>query len=184
MEDQALLKAAVKALAYTENGGKLDIDNPQAGKTGEAKSIFQFTPDTWKAYSNETFGKEMPINADNETYVVSQKVSKWMKEGKTLGQIASMWNAGPGKPNAYKEGWKGINKKYGVAYDTPAYADKVINYAKKFYGESQKTSQTSQSSPINEIMSTMKKAQSTTPASQSLPASNQPQNNDNPQSNI
>lgn len=131
-EKESLANAITKALAYQENGGKLDLNKISAGQSGEMKSIFQFTPDTWKTYSHEVFGKEMPLNNDNETYVVNEKVKKWIDEGKNTSQIASMWNAGPGRPNAYKENWKGKNK-YGIEYDTPTYAKNVLDYAKKFY---------------------------------------------------
>lgn len=140
-EKQALVDAVTKGIAYAENGGKPDIDNLRAGATGEMKSIFQFVPSTWKLYAKQILGDEnAPLNPDNELKVVQAKVSKWIDEGRTAGQIASMWNAGEGRPNAYKENWKGVNKEYGVAYDTPAYANKVINYAKQFMEEKQKPS--------------------------------------------
>lgn len=124
--------AIVKAIAYAENGGK--PSEPKAGATGEMKSIFQFTPGTWKQYSKEAFGKELPMNTENESAVVFHKVQKWVDDGYNVQQIASMWNAGEGRPDAYKQNWKGVNKQYGVSYDTPAYAEKVFNYAKDFGG--------------------------------------------------
>ena len=36
------------------------------------------------------------------------------------------------KPDAYKENWKGTNKKYGIAYDTPKYAKEVGDYTNQF----------------------------------------------------
>lgn len=144
-EKEKLVAAITKALGYAENGGKPNLENLQAGKTGEMKSIFQFIPSTWKLYAKQIFGDEnMPMNPDNEVAVVTAKVGKWLDEGRTVGQIASMWNAGESKPDAYKQNWKGVNKKYGVAYDTPAYAQKVIKYAQQFY--EQKPEQPRQSS--------------------------------------
>lgn len=148
-EKELLANAITKGIAYQENGGKLDLDNPVAGKSGEMKSIFQFTPNTWKGYSKEAFGKEMPLNNDNETYVVKHKVKKWIDEGKTASQIASMWNAGEGHPNAYKEDWRGTNT-HGVHYDTPAYAKNVLKYSKKFYQENSQKSLVPPK-PIDEI---------------------------------
>ncbi len=133
-EKEILADSITKAIAYQENGGKLNLNNPQKGQSGEVRSVFQFTPDTWKKYSQETFGHEEPLTNDNETYVVREKVKKWIDEGRTTSQIASMWNAGEGKPDAYKQNWKGVNK-YGVKYDTPAYAKNVLDYATKFYNE-------------------------------------------------
>ncbi len=134
-EKDRLANAITKGLAYQENGGKLDLNNTSSGKSGEMKSIFQFTPDTWKMYSKEVYGHDVPLNNDTETYAVKQKVRKWIDEGKNTSQIASMWNAGESKPDAYKQNWKGINK-YGVSYDTPKYASGVLKYAKQFYQES------------------------------------------------
>lgn len=140
-EKDSLANAITKALAYQENGGKLDLNDTKAGKSGEMKSLFQFTPGTWKTYSREVFGSEQPLNNDNETYVVKQKVLKWIGEGKNTSQIASMWNAGEGNQNAYKENWRGTNS-HGVSYDTPTYAKNVVNYAKQFYNKNQQTPQT------------------------------------------
>lgn len=152
-EKDLLANAITKALAYQENGGKLELDDTKAGKSGEMKSVFQFTPGTWKNYSQEVFGSEQPLNNDNETYVVKQKVLKWIDEGKTTSQIASMWNAGENHPNAYQENWRGTNS-HGVSYDTPTYAKNVVNYAKRFYSEAQQgkqqpeqTTETTQSTP-------------------------------------
>lgn len=131
-EKDLLANAITKAIAYQENGGKLDLNKLSAGQSGEMKSIFQFTPETWKLYSKQVYGKEMPLNNDNETYVVKQKVRKWMDEGRTAREIGSMWNAGEARPDAYKENWKGVNK-HGVAYDTPKYAEGVLKYSKQFY---------------------------------------------------
>ena len=131
--------AVVKALAYTENGGAPNVNAPSAGKTGEMKSIFQFEPGPWTLYAEQTSGNgALPMNAENETKVVYSKVHKWLQEGYKPEQIASMWNAGENKPDAYKQGYKGINKKYGVAYDTPGYVKKFSDHLKSF-GDEQTT---------------------------------------------
>lgn len=145
-QTQKLVDAITKALGYTENGGKPNLNNLKAGKTGEMKSLFQFTPATWKNYSQQVFGKDVPISADAETYVVQQKVGKWVdklsQEGysqdKIVPMIASMWNAGAGEPDAYTGKFSdgspssGVNAKYGVKYDVPSYAKKVTKYTDQF----------------------------------------------------
>ena len=129
-----LVSSIAKGLAYQENGGKLDLNKLSAGKTGEMKSIYQFLPSTWKAYAKETLGDEnAPLNNENESKVVYKKVEKWLKEGRNIREIASMWNAGEGRPDAYKKDWRGTNN--GVPYDTPKYAENVANYSKKFFEE-------------------------------------------------
>lgn len=139
MDKKQRIDAITKALGYTENGGKPDLSKLSAGKSGELKSIFQFTPATWKLYSKQVLGKDAPIDPDTETYVVQTKVGEWYDQLEKAGtppdeiplKIGSMWNAGEDKPDAYKENWKGTNK-YGVKYDTPAYAKKVADYTKEF----------------------------------------------------
>lgn len=110
-----------KAVRQVESGGDPKIK-------GGSKEIgyYQYTPDTWNAQSKK-YGVNVPLEKatpqqQNEVFY------KWAKEkkdaGYNVGQISSMHNAGEGKPNAYKENWKGVNK-FGVAYDTPAYAKRV-----------------------------------------------------------
>lgn len=124
----------VKALAYVENGGKPTA--PKAGKTGELKSTFQYKPDTWDIYSTQVSGKKgLPLTPENEAAVTYAKVDNWLKEGRIPEQIYSMWNAGEQRPDAYKQNFKGVNKKYGVAYDTPKYVEKAMSYLKQFEGE-------------------------------------------------
>lgn len=144
-----LVASVVKGIAYTENGGKPNLANPVAGKTGEAKSIFQFLPSTWKGYAKEILGDEnAPLNQENETKVVYEKVKKWLQDDYTVSQIGSMWNAGAGEPNAYKGKFEkttkthkagdpstGINKQYNVKFDVPGYASKVNDYSQKFFEE-------------------------------------------------
>lgn len=127
--------AYTKAIAYQENGGKPNIKNPSAGKSGEMKSIFQYTPKTWRGYAQQVFGDpNTPMTADNETFVTMSKVHNWIQQGHSIQEIASMWNAGESKKDAYKQNWKGVNSS-GVKYDTPAYAKNVANYADKFLKE-------------------------------------------------
>lgn len=142
--DDTLANSIVKAFAYTENGGKPDIENPKAGKTGEMKSIFQFEPATWKQDAKKYLHDEnAPLTSDAETYVMKQKVEGWMKKGYTVSQMASMHNAGESEPDAYTgkfstgKASKGVNAKYGVGYDVPDYAKKVLTYSKKFFADNE-----------------------------------------------
>jgi len=152
MDKEKLAKAITKAIGYAENGG--EPKEIKAGKTGEMKSIFQYTPDTWKLYSKQVFGEDnVPLTPDSESYVTHQKVSKWLDAGYSPEQIASMWNAGEQRPDAYKENWKGINKKYGVSYDTPAYAKKVADYTKQFMEETPDQAPTQSQPQQNDVVS-------------------------------
>lgn len=144
MDEQTLTTIAnsvTKGLAYTENGGAPDLSNPQPGKSGEMKSIFQYEPSTWKKDAGEILGDpNAPLTPENETHVAQQEVLGMLKKGMTVRQIASSWNAGENEPNAYtgkfKDGSSSVGKnKDGVSYDVPSYANKVLNYAKQFYQE-------------------------------------------------
>lgn len=138
-EKTALTYSIVRALAYQENGGKPDLHHLSAGKSGELKSIFQFTPDTWKHDAQTYLGDaNAELTPDNETKVMTEKVGKLIDEGKTAKQIASMHNAGAGEPDAYtgrfSNGHPSIGTNhYGVKFNVPAYANGVAKKAIEFY---------------------------------------------------
>lgn len=107
------------------------------GESGEW-GAYQWTPATWDAYS-----KEAGVNAvfgtatlEQQNEVAYKKIKQWKDAGYNPGQIASMWNAGVGKPNAYLEGHKGVNK-FGVEYDTPDYAERVATSYHRLKGQIQ-----------------------------------------------
>lgn len=162
MDQNSLTENITKALGYTENGGKPDINHSKAGKTGEMKSIFQFEPKTWDHYSQQVFGKKVPLTADNETYVAHQKVSDWVKEDQAKGvpadqiplRVASRWNAGPGEPDAYTGKFsdgspsKGVNKQYGVSFSVPDYAEKFKKYFDEFSGQPSEVAMNEPTQPV------------------------------------
>lgn len=97
---------------------------------------YQFIKPTWEATS-----KKYGVNAEwekatpqQQNEVAYKQLKEWKDKGYNVGQIASMWNAGPGKPDAYKEGLKGTNKD-GVNYDVAAYAKKVAENYHKYKSE-------------------------------------------------
>lgn len=111
-------------------------DNFQArGKSGEY-GAYQYTPDTWNARSKK-YGVNVPL--EQATPEQQNEVQyKWIKEmkdkGYNIGQIASMHNAGEGRPNAYQENFRGTNQ-YGVEFDVPAYARKVAEQYQQMKGQ-------------------------------------------------
>lgn len=142
MQPDKYTASIVKALALVENGGKIPLENPSKGQSGEMKSIFQFTPGTWRMYAKEILGKDdVPLNQGTESVVTYGKVHKWLQEGYSPEEIASIWNSG--KPDAYKKEWRGTNK-YGVKYDTPGYVEKF----KKYLGSSEKSSVSKEPPPM------------------------------------
>lgn len=159
-KNEELAAATVKALGYTENGGKPDIKNPVAGKTGEEKSIFQFEKPTWDAYSKQVFGKVEPLTPDNETHVMLIRTKEMLDKGYSPQQIASMHNAGAGEPNAYTGKFSdgsssvGVNKKYDVKYDVPSYVSKFDKYLSEFTGKSDTPTQPQSPVPVTSSAST------------------------------
>lgn len=138
-QQDPIAEAIVKAIAYTENRGKPNPNKLVAGKTGELPSVFQFTPDTWKHDAQTFLGDaNTPISPDAEAYVMYQKVSKQLADGRAPEQILSMHNAGSGEPNAWKGTFKsgkpskGVNQKYNVPYDVPGYVNMGMKYFKEF----------------------------------------------------
>lgn len=87
---------------------------------------YQYTPATW-AKQAAAAGVSVPL--EKATRADQNKVFyTWAKSkkdsGRNIGEIASMHNAGEGRPDAYIQGNSGTNK-YGVQYDTKSYAEKV-----------------------------------------------------------
>jgi hypothetical protein len=128
-----------KAIAYAENGGKPNLQNPSAGSSGELASIFQYTPGTWKSVAAKYLGDaNATLNTENETKASYLRISDWLKNGKSPAQIASMWNAGEGEPNAYtgkfSSGKSSVGRNdYGVLFNVPAYSAKVQRYANQLW---------------------------------------------------
>lgn len=130
-------KALAQAIKRAETG-EGDTYNME-GKSGEF-GAYQFMPDTYKAYAKKYLGDEnAEPNKENQNKIAYSFVKEKKDAGFTPAQIASMWNAGEGRPNAYKEGHRGVNQR-GVNYDTPKYAANVSEYYRTLtQGVSQET---------------------------------------------
>lgn len=81
----------------------------------------QFLASTWKLFSNIVYGEVREMTPQRERYVATKIIEAWMAEGYSPYQISLMWNGGT--PTVKR----GINK-HGVAYDTAAYAEKVLAF--------------------------------------------------------
>lgn len=152
-QSNPIVDAAFKAIAYTENGGK--PGEPKEGKTGEMKSIFQYTHPTWLNYSKEVTGQSIPISPEAEAYVTHKKLEGWINKDIQAGyspqdaakRAASRWNAGEGEPDAYTGKFSsgspsvGINKKYGVKYSVPDYVKTFDRHFNEFSNPSDKLSE-------------------------------------------
>lgn len=127
-----------KAIRSTESG-----DNFNARSKDGSFGAYQFLKPTWDATARK-FG----VNADwekatpeQQNEVAYKQIKEWKDQGHDVGQIASMWNAGAGKPDAYREGLSGTNKD-GVNYDVGQYAKKVATKYQELKGSAQQPNQT------------------------------------------
>lgn len=142
--------ALSQAIRQTESGG----DPKAKGASGEY-GAYQFEPGTWSTYAKEA-GVNVPLEQSTlqqQNQVAYTKIKKWKDEGYNPGQIASMWNAGMGEPNAYTGKFSngqpstGVNPE-GVHFDVPGYATKVAqNYQKYKGGGAPGAAEQPQSSP-------------------------------------
>ena len=114
--------ALAKAIKYTETGtGDTYMQKGASGELG----AYQFTKGFWNNNAQKYLGNaNAPLTRDNQNRVAYAYIKSKKEQGYSPTQIASMWNAGDGKPDAYKQNWRGVNS-YGVKYDTPAYVAKV-----------------------------------------------------------
>lgn len=122
--------ALSKAIRHVESGG----DPNAKGSSGEY-GAYQWEPGSWDAMSQRA-GINVPLHEsslEQQNQVAYTQIKAWKDQGYNPGQIASMWNAGEGKPNAYLEGNAGVNKE-GVSYDTAEYARKVAEAYHQFNG--------------------------------------------------
>lgn len=118
-----------KAIALQENGGQQPTlqDYSNRGKSGE-RGLYQFTQPTWNNYASQILGNaQADPTPENQNAVAYGMVKRWMDEGYTPLQVASMWNAGEGNPNAAAQGLSGVNQ-YGVPYNTRAYGAGVLSH--------------------------------------------------------
>lgn len=107
------------AIMKVESGGR-----QVSGASGEF-GAFQFMPETWKIVSRQMTGQVLPQTPENEYRVAVAKVQDLLNKGYNAEQIALVWNTSLGgaeKPFVRK----GVNNK-GVAYDSGAYARKVLS---------------------------------------------------------
>lgn len=101
------------------------------GLSGE-RGCFQYLPGTWAAYSKQVAGKVLPQTAENERYVTEAIIRGWIEKGVSDRGVLLLWNQGSatGWGPGTKDCYAGTNK-WGVHYDSCAYAMKGLEYLKK-----------------------------------------------------
>lgn len=121
--------ALAKAIKYSETG--TGDTYTQKGASGEF-GAYQFMPATYANYASKYLGSSVAkATKENQNRIVYSFIKSKKEQGFNPSQIASMWNAGEKKPDAYKQNWVGVNSQ-GVKYDTPGYVKKVSAYYQQF----------------------------------------------------
>ncbi len=135
------IKALVSALGEAETGTSSPEAYTKRGASGEY-GRYQFMPNTWTQYAQEA-GVNVPLETasiEDQNKVAYSKISQWKQQGYNPAQIASMWNAGPDDPEAYKGTFSngkpsvGVNK--GVEYNVPEYTRRVSEAYQRLKGQS------------------------------------------------
>lgn len=114
---QARAKTLARAISQVESGGK-----QVRGASGEFGS-FQFMPATWASVSKQVAGKVLQQTPANEQMVAEKKIQQLLDRGFDERQVALIWNTSLGGAETPRE-ISGVNK-FGVKYDSGAYANKV-----------------------------------------------------------
>jgi hypothetical protein len=114
--DPELIAGSILAV---ETGG----DYQAKGKSGEY-GAYQFTPEAWNNWSKRYFGKVLPMTPSNQDKVALARINHLLEQGLNAREIALKWNSGSTTPK------KGVNK-FGVPYDSGAYAEKVLTQLSK-----------------------------------------------------
>lgn len=126
---------AAKAIRQVESAG-----NYQATSKDGSYGAYQFLKSTWDSASQKYLGQTIPWKSatrEQQNEVAVKQINDWIQSGKAtnVGQIASMWNAGEGNPNAYLQGKSGTNSS-GVNYNVSNYAKKVAEEYQKIKDQS------------------------------------------------
>jgi hypothetical protein len=137
------IKALASAILQKESGGNYKAK----GGSGEY-GAYQFMPATWKSWAgNHLSDPNAPMTVENQNKVAYAQIKMLKDKGLNPAQIASQWNSG--KPNAYKENHRGVNK-FGIAYDTPKYVADVSAIYKQKVAAIPKTPAPAPIAPINQ----------------------------------
>lgn len=90
------------------------------GDAGTSKGAYQFNGNNYQAWSKQYFGTTLPFTPENQDKVAQARIQDLLNQGYNAEQVALIWNGGEPVRK------KGFNQKIGLAYDTGAYADKVL----------------------------------------------------------
>lgn len=116
MAENGSVKKIAAAIKSVESGGNYKAK----GGSGEF-GAYQFMPSTWKSWAKQYLGNpNSPMTKENQDLVAERKIAELLSKGYGVWEIALIWNGGT--PTVKK----GTNK-YGIKYDSGAYASKVLS---------------------------------------------------------
>ena len=105
------------AIKQAESGGNYNA----IGDAGTSAGAYQFQPKSWSGWAKQYTGQEnLPMTPENQDRVAIARIQDLINQGYGPREIALIWNGGSPVEK------KGFNKKIGLAYDSGAYADKVL----------------------------------------------------------
>lgn len=130
------LNTNAQILANAIRQGEGGDNYSTSGDGGNSWGAYQFQKGAWDnaaklAGVNAVWGKATPAQ---QNQVADTQIKQWLQEGKNPAQIASMWNAGAGEPNAYTGQFSnGQPSVVPGKFDVPGYTKKVLNTASSLW---------------------------------------------------
>lgn len=103
---------------YAETNGSYDCS--RSGQSGEIAGCVQYLPETFRHHALATLGYVPPATAKNQEYIAMAYYSLLLEQGYSTKDIALIHNQGHTGACS-----SGVNR-HGVAYDSCAYAERVV----------------------------------------------------------
>ena len=113
-----------KSLALAESGDGGTPNYSAVGDKGTSKGAYQWNNNNFQEMAKSHGLDPNDFSPENQNRVAYYQVKADKDAGLSPAEIAAKWNSG--NPNNWKD-HKGINAQ-GIAYDTPAYVDKVRSH--------------------------------------------------------
>jgi len=158
-----IAQTLTKAISMQEMGGGQPNFNAPSGDDGSTPDgstghtgggAWQWTSASWARDAQQVLGNAAapmtPANQIQVAYTVNANrlnaIDPATGQKYTPAQVVSMWNAGPGEPNAYTGTFSDGTSSATDKFNVPSYVSNVQKYAQQLYGQQQST-QTSQTTP-------------------------------------
>lgn len=145
-----------KAIGYQEGGGKLNYN--ALGDSGKSAGAYQWNngkqtlqtggiPANFRSDAQKYGLNPNDFSPANQNQVAYTKVKSYLDKGFKPSQIASMWNAGEGEPNAYTGQFSNGSASSTPTFDVPGYTKGVQKYAQQLWGQQGQSQGSQQQAP-------------------------------------